>query len=130
MTFNWYCIAAGAFGLLMGYVFAYSSRNAQPNGSEVASLLGTVLGGTATSFLANLHCDQALPIYIIGVAAGYLVYVFLLAQNWAKVQINMNMAGTKRPPLFFWHELKHCPNLPAPSESVPAADSKPHGDKH
>ncbi|MGH9554124.1 MAG: hypothetical protein ACRD3W_32400 [Terriglobales bacterium] len=112
MSFNWYCIAAGAFGLLMGYVFAYASRTTAPNGNEVASLLGTVLGGTATSFLANLHCDQALPIYVIGVAVGYLVYVFLLAQNWTKLQIVPALSTAQRPPLFFWHELRKCPGMP------------------
>jgi hypothetical protein len=106
MTWNIYCIGAGVFGLLMGYTFAWSSRKTTPNGNEVASLLATVLGGTVLTILDQIDCPERLPIYIIGAAAGYLIYVLLLARN-----LNSNgliLKQDQQPPYFFWHELRHC----------------------
>jgi hypothetical protein len=100
MNLNLYCIGATVLGLMLGYAFAYSARQQQPNGNEVAALFGTVLGGTALSLLKQFdQCADALPLYVIGVAAGYLGYVFLLKQNWTLVQHLFNQHGLTHTPL-------------------------------
>jgi hypothetical protein len=106
-----YCIGAGVFGLLMGYLFAWSSRQVQPTGNEVAALVSTVLGGTVLSVLNQIDCAARLPIYMIGVAAGYALYIFLLSRNWARVQhfiVNHGLQHTPFIPSSIWRMADPC----------------------
>lgn len=102
-NFNLYCVAAVVLGLLLGYLFAYSGRQQQPNANEIAGLLGTVLGGGALSLIEQFkQCGDALALYVIGVAVGYALYVFVLQRNWSLVEHLQSAHGLKRAPLLPW----------------------------
>lgn len=116
---NVYCIAAAAFGLLMGYVFAWSTRRNEPNGSDVAGLLGTVLGGTVLQFLDRLHCEEKMALYIIGLVVGYIVYLLILKLNYRNVSRAYEMKAISPSPLFPWlvrdNHACSCPDKPGSS---------------
>lgn len=98
---NIWCIGAAALGLLAGYLFAYSSRQEKPTGTELAALFGTVLGGTALTLIDKFkECAAALPVYVIGVTIGYLAYILLLRMNWAVVEHLKARHGYTQAPLF------------------------------
>lgn len=100
---NVYCIAAVAFGLLMGYIFAWSTRRNEPNGSDVAGLLGTVLGGTILQFLDRLGpCEEKMALYIIGLVVGYVIYLILLKLNYPRVAKAYELKTISPSPLFPW----------------------------
>lgn len=102
MVFNIACIGAGALGLLLGYVFAWSTRRPEPNGTEVASLVSTVLGGTVLQLLNQIDCQDRLAIYIIGVAVGYALYLIVLQRSWTRVDHFIQHHGMRRAPLAPW----------------------------
>lgn len=110
--FNIYCIGAGVLGLLLGYVFAWSSKasDPKPSGNEIAGLLGTVLGGAALQLLNQIDCPERLPIYIIGVALGYLLYLVLLNFKWPLVQHLVDQHGLRQSPLLPWRAKDPCCN--------------------
>jgi len=112
---NVYCIAAIAFGLLMGYVLAWSTRRNEPNGTDVAGLLGTVLGFTIIEFLTRLKCDEGFALYLIGLVVGYVLYLILLKFNWPKVKAGYDRGVLKPAPFFPW--------------IVPCECHAPHNDK-
>jgi hypothetical protein len=70
--------------MLMGYIFAWSTWRNEPNGSDVAGSLGTVLGGAVLQFLERLGpCEEKMALYIIGLVVGYIVYLIILKFNGA-----------------------------------------------
>lgn len=94
-----YLVGAGVFGMLMGYFFGWSVKEVQPNANEVSILLSTVLGGTVLSLLNLFNTAAALPIYIIGVAVGLVIYFVLLKFNWPSVSSAMATGSISRPPV-------------------------------
>jgi hypothetical protein len=108
---NLYCVGAAVLGVLLGYAFAYSARQQQPNANEVAALLGTVLGGSALSLVSKFdQCADAFPLYVIGVAVGYLLYLLALKGNWTLVQHLFLKHGLQRSPLIPWRASDPCCN--------------------
>lgn len=102
MPFSIACIGAGVLGLLLGWVFAWSTRRPEPTGQEVAALVSTVLGGAILQLLNQIDCPERLPIYIIGVAVGYALYLIVLRRNFARINHFMQNHGTSRAPLLPW----------------------------
>lgn len=103
MTFNVYCIAAAAFGLLMGYIFAWSTRRNEPNGTDIAGVLGTVLGGTILQFLDRLGgCEEKFALYLIGLVIGYVIYLVLLKSNYPRVRAAYEAKTMEPSPFFPW----------------------------
>lgn len=103
MTLNVYCIAAAAFGLLMGYIFAWSTRRNEPNGTDIAGILGIVLGGTVLQFLDRLGgCEEKFALYLIGLVAGYVVYLILLKANYPHVRKAYEAKSMEPSPFFPW----------------------------
>lgn len=97
---NVWCVGAVALGLLAGYLFAYSSRQEKPTGTELAGLFGTVLGGTALTLINKFsECAEALPLYVVGIAVGYLLYILLLRMNWPVVEHLKTVHGADHVPL-------------------------------
>lgn len=131
-----WCIGAFVLGALLGYVFAYSTRQQQPNANEIAALLGTVLGGAALSLIQQFKaCPEALPLYVIGAAIGYVLYTIFLKRSWTAVQHLISAHGLQRPPLLPWlakdpcHSCESC-RVEPPALSPPAAvadTAKPAG---
>jgi hypothetical protein len=103
LNLNIWCIGAAVLGLFLGYMFAYSARQQQPSGNEIAALFATVLGGSALTLINQFQqCADALPLYVIGVAIGYVLYVFVLKRNWALVQHLQEHHSLEKPPLAPW----------------------------
>ena len=103
MNFNLWCIGAAVLGLFLGYMFAYSARQQQPSGNEIAALFATVLGGSALTLINQFQqCAEALPLYVIGVAIGYVLYVFVLKRYWPLVQHLQEQHSLGKPPLAPW----------------------------
>ena len=104
---NLYCFTAAILGLFLGYVFAHSSRQQQPNGNEIAALFGTVLGGGALNMIEQFReCHNAFALYVLGVVIGYIIFVFILKRNWVAVERFMVENSTKQVPFFPWR-IKH-----------------------
>lgn len=112
MTLNVACVGSVIFGLFIGYIFAWSTRRNEPNGSDVAGLLGTILGGTILQMVDKLHCDEGLPLYLIGLAVGYVLYIFLLKMNWPNVKHAYESHGVTPSPLFPWTMRGACNDRP------------------
>ncbi len=108
MDFSLPTIGAVAFGLLMGYVFAWTSKTQTPNGGEVASLIGTVFGGAAISTIQQFQSANALPAYCIGAAAGFALYIVLVQFNLTKINESMSRGVITRNPLFPWRLERPC----------------------
>lgn len=109
MNFNIWCIAAAVLGLFAGYMFAYSARAEKPSGNEIAALFGTVLGGgTLALFDRFQDCHDALPLYVICVAVGYVLYVFVLHRNWALIEHLRERHMLAHPPLAPWMVADPC----------------------
>ncbi len=128
LAINIWCIGALALGLLAGYLFAYSSRQDKPNGNELAALFGTVLGGTALNLIDKFkECPGALPLYVIGVAVGYVVYVGLLQIKWPLVEHLRAKHGFTRLPLFPRNAIDPCyARMLSPTASAPCKCSDAH----
>jgi xanthosine utilization system XapX-like protein len=94
------CVGAVVFGLFIGYVFAWSTRRNEPNGTDVAGLLGIILGGTLLQVVDKIHCENALPLYLIGMAVGYVIYIILLKVNWPAVKHSYDIHGQNPSPFF------------------------------
>jgi len=107
--FTIYSIGAAAFGALMGYVFGWSSKSqTTPSGGEIASLIGTVFGGTALTTIQQINSPYALPAYSTGVAAGYALYLALVQFNLVKIAHAQSRGVITRNPLFPWRLDKPC----------------------
>lgn len=106
---NFWCVGAAAVGLLAGYLFAYSSRQEQPSGNELAALFGTVLGGAGLQLITKFaDCADAFPLYVIGVTVGYLLYVVILQIKWPLVAHLKAMHGLTHVPLVPRNGLDPC----------------------
>jgi hypothetical protein len=99
---NLACAGSAIFGLFIGYIFAWSTRRNEPNGSDVAGLLGIILGGTLLQIIDRLHCENGLALYLIGLAIGYVVYIALLKFNFPAVKHAYEAHGVQPSPLFPW----------------------------
>jgi hypothetical protein len=106
--FSIFTIGAAAFGALMGYVFGWSSKSQTPSGGEVASLVGTLFGGSVLTTLQQFNSQYALPAYCIGVAAGYTLYIVLVQFNLTKIAESMSRGVITRNPLFPWRLERPC----------------------
>lgn len=100
MTMNVACVGSVVFGLFIGYIFAWSTRRNEPNGTDIAGLLGTILGGTLLQIIDRLKCENGLALYLIGLAAGYVIYLILLKINWPSVKHSYEAHGDKPSPFF------------------------------
>lgn len=106
---NLWCISAAVLGLFAGYIFAYSARSEKPNGNEIAALFGMVLGGSTLTLLDKfVDCHDALPLYVIGVAVGYVMYVFVLRRNWALIEHLRTHHMLEHPPIAPWAVADPC----------------------
>lgn len=112
MTLNVACVGSVIFGLFIGYIFAWSTRRNEPNGSDVAGLLGTILGGTILQMVDKLHCEDGLPLYLIGLAVGYVLYIFLLKMSWPAVKHAYETHGVAPSPLFPFLVPRGCNDRP------------------
>jgi len=99
-VFNIFCIGAGVLGALLGYFFGYTTRNQQPSTTEFTTLFSTVLGGTVLTLLGQFQCADVLPVYVIGVAVGYVIYIGLVALHWNAIAGSMEEGSLSRVPLF------------------------------
>jgi hypothetical protein len=94
------CVGSAVFGLFMGYIFAWTTRRNEPSGTDVAGLLATIFSGTLIQMVDRLECADRLPLYLIGVAVGYAIYLLLLKLSWPAVRHSYEVHGEKPSPLF------------------------------
>jgi lysozyme len=118
------CLAAGLFGVLMGYVFAWSTRRNEPNAIDVAGLIATIAGGTVVSSLSELNCPERLSLYLIGMVVGYLVYLIVLKLNYREIEAAYKRGELAPSPFFPWlvRSKQNAPNAPVymPPTTPPA----------
>ncbi|MCA9802044.1 MAG: hypothetical protein KC777_08665 [Cyanobacteria bacterium HKST-UBA02] len=100
------CLAAAAAGATLGYVFSWSVRTQKPSMTELSSLIATILGGSAISTITRLNCPESLTYYILGVAAGFFIYLLMAIFNWN--YFPRNAIGQTVPPLFPFHHVSRC----------------------
>lgn len=92
------CIAAIAIGTVFGYVFSWSVRNTKPSIAELGSLIATLLGGTVATTVGELSCAHSLTLYLLGLAAGFFLYMLMILFNWSYFPKSTCMS--QRLPLF------------------------------
>ena len=102
MQLNIYCLGAAFFGLLLGYVFSWSLRKSEPQDTEVATLISTVFGGVIMETLGKLECKASLPIFMIGVTVGFVIYLIALRMKWPTIKQALADRRIANPPLFPW----------------------------
>lgn len=99
---NVYCVAAALFGVLIGYVFAWSTRRNEPNAMDVAGLLATIVGGSIITMLSDLQCPERTALYLIGLVIGYVVYLIVLKYNYREIDAAYRRGDLQPSPLFPW----------------------------
>ena len=102
MQFNIFCAGAACLGILLGYLFSWSLRKSEPQDTEVATLVSTVFSGTIMETIGKLQCKEALPIFMIGVVAGFVIYLIALRMKWAVIKQALQDRRISSPPLFPW----------------------------
>lgn len=102
---------------MLGYLFGWTTRNQQPSATEFTTLFSTILGGTVLTLLGQLQCPYVLPVYIIGVVAGYVIYLVLLHFHWNTILVGMNRGTISRPPLLPWNVPPAQTNAPIPAHN-------------
>ncbi|MBZ0188027.1 MAG: hypothetical protein K8F91_17400 [Candidatus Obscuribacterales bacterium] len=100
------CVASIAIGLVFGYIFSWSVRSTKPSIAEIGSLIATLLGGTVASTIGQLQCDNSLTFYLLGLAAGFFLYILMVIFNWN--HLPKNACGGTTPPLFPFHHISSC----------------------
>ena len=100
------CMAAGAVGLVLGYVFSWTVRSSKPGIGEIGSLIAVILGGTVTPSLPIMQCSSAMTFYLIGLAAGFFLYILMVRFNWE--HFPKNASGGAEMPLFPFHHASKC----------------------
>jgi len=107
MQLNLFCLGAACLGLMLGYVFSWSLRKQEPQDTEVATLTSTVFSGVIMETIGKLECKEALPIYIIGVAAGFVIYLIAFRMKWPQIKQALADRQMVNPPLFPWLGCSH-----------------------
>ena len=92
-----WCVAAGALGLVMGFVLHLSLRtNPKLDAKQVSSLVGIVVGGTVLALVGRLvACPEALAWYLIGFAIGFFLYAIAYWRNWERQRRRLSMSLEK-----------------------------------
>lgn len=101
------CLAAGAIGLVLGYVFSWSVRTTKPGVGEIGSLIATILGGAITPSLPITNCENSMTFYLLGLAVGFFLYILMVRFNWEHFPKNA-CGGATRLPLFPFHHSSKC----------------------
>ena len=107
MNLNIYCLGAACLGLMLGYVFSWSLRKPEPQDTEVATLVSTVFSGVIMEMVGKLECKEALPIYMIGVTVGFVIYLIAFRKKWALIKQAQADRRMVNPPLFPWLGCTH-----------------------
>lgn len=100
------CLAAGAVGLVLGYVFSWSVRSNKPGIGEIGSLIAIIFGGTVTPSLPIMQCPDAMTYYLAGLAVGFFLYILMVRFNWDSFPKSAN--GNAELPLFPFHHTSKC----------------------
>lgn len=100
------CLAAGAIGLVLGYVFSWSVRTSKPGMGEIGSLIAIIFGGAITPSLPIAQCENSMTYYLLGLAVGFFLYILMVRFNWE--HFPKNACGGARLPLFPLHHSSKC----------------------
>lgn len=92
----------------MGYIFGWATRRSEPSSTDFAAILGIILGGTALNVINQIDCPEKLPLYLIGIAVGYVLYLVVLKSAFEAVRHHVERHGLQRMPLFPWTLSRPC----------------------
>lgn len=103
------CLAAGAIGLVLGYVFSWSVRSSKPGIGEIGSLMAIIFGGSITPSLPMAQCANSMTYYLLGLAVGFFLYILMVRFNWE--HFPKGACGSVSLPLFPFHHSSQCRRL-------------------